>query len=98
MRTLFRSRMDLSIIIPCYNEAENVSLLAETLFPVVEALAQTQTIEVVLIDDGSSDDPSPGWKRWRRNDRRCAWCVTSKIAAWAPRCARATPTHAVRYW
>ena len=56
MRTLFRSRMDLSIIIPCYNEAENVSLLAETLFPVVEALAQTQTIEVVLIDDGSSDD------------------------------------------
>lgn len=48
--------MDLSIIIPCYNEAENVTRLAETLFPVLDALAQTQTVEAVLIDDGSRDD------------------------------------------
>ena len=30
---------DLSVIIPCYNEAENVARMAETLFPVVDALA-----------------------------------------------------------
>jgi dolichol-phosphate mannosyltransferase len=48
--------MDLSIIIPCYNEAENVTRMAETLFPVVDALAQTQAVEVVLVDDGSRDD------------------------------------------
>jgi dolichol-phosphate mannosyltransferase len=46
----------LSIIIPCYNEAENVARMAETLFPVVDALAVTQTVEVVLVDDGSRDD------------------------------------------
>ncbi len=47
---------DLSIIIPCYNEAENITRLAETLMPVMDALAQTQTVEAILIDDGSSDD------------------------------------------
>ena len=47
---------DLSIIIPCYNEAENVARMAETLFPVVDALAHTRTVEVVLVDDGSRDD------------------------------------------
>ncbi|MGC9396818.1 MAG: glycosyltransferase family 2 protein [Anaerolineae bacterium] len=46
----------LSIIIPCYNEAENVARMAETLFPVVDALSQTQTVEIVLVDDGSRDD------------------------------------------
>ncbi len=48
--------LDLSLIIPCYNEAENVARLAETLFPVMDTLAQTQTVETVLIDDGSSDE------------------------------------------
>ncbi len=48
--------IDLSIIIPCYNEAENVARMAETLFPVVDALAHTQTLELVLVDDGSRDD------------------------------------------
>lgn len=48
--------IDLSIIIPCYNEAENVARMAETLFPVVDALAQTQAVELVLVDDGSRDD------------------------------------------
>lgn len=47
---------DLSIIIPCYNEAENVTRMAETLFPVVDELAHTQTVEVVLVDDGSRDN------------------------------------------
>ncbi len=48
--------IDLSIIIPCYNEAENVARMAEALFPVVDALAQTQAVELVLVDDGSRDD------------------------------------------
>ena len=47
---------DLSIIIPCYNEAENVTRMAGTLFPVVDALAAMQTVEVILVDDGSHDD------------------------------------------
>lgn len=48
--------VDLSIIIPCYDEAENITQLAETLFPVVAMLSRAQTVEIILVDDGSSDD------------------------------------------
>ena len=48
--------MDISIIIPCYNEAQNVSLLAERLFPVADELVREGTVQIVLVDDGSSDD------------------------------------------
>ena len=48
--------MTLSIIIPCYNEAENVEHLAAALFPVVDELAREQSVEVILVDDGSRDD------------------------------------------
>jgi dolichol-phosphate mannosyltransferase len=48
--------VDLSIIVPCYNEAENVPKLREQLFPVVNNLAQTRTVEVIFVDDGSRDE------------------------------------------
>ena len=47
--------MDLSIIIPCYNEAENVPKLQQELWPVLVELSQTRTIEVIFVDDGSVD-------------------------------------------
>jgi len=48
--------MDLSIIIPCYNEAQNVPLIAERLFPTVEQLNHAGVVQVILVDDGSTDD------------------------------------------
>ncbi len=48
--------MDLSIIIPCYNEVENVPKIQEEFWPVALELAQTQTVEVIFVDDGSQDD------------------------------------------
>ncbi|MBN1218146.1 MAG: glycosyltransferase family 2 protein [Anaerolineae bacterium] len=48
--------MDLSIIIPCYNEADNIPKLQTEFFPVVAELAQAQSVEVVFVDDGSTDD------------------------------------------
>lgn len=48
--------MDISIIIPCYNEALNVPLMTETLFPVVADLRQSRTVEILFVDDGSADD------------------------------------------
>jgi dolichol-phosphate mannosyltransferase len=48
--------MDLSIVIPCYNEAENISKLKEELLPAVYELSSSKTVEVVFIDDGSTDD------------------------------------------
>lgn len=43
----------ISVIVPFYNEAENVRPLFERLVPVLEAL--TYTWEVIAIDDGSRD-------------------------------------------
>ncbi|MBP7999446.1 MAG: glycosyltransferase family 2 protein [Chloroflexi bacterium] len=48
--------MDLSIIIPCFNEEDNITQLQNKLMPVVRDLAQTRTIEIVFVDDGSADN------------------------------------------
>jgi dolichol-phosphate mannosyltransferase len=48
--------MNLSIVIPCYNEAQNVPFIAEQLFPMVEQWSQNGAVQVVLVDDGSTDD------------------------------------------
>jgi len=48
--------MDLSIVIPCYNEAENVPKLRAEFFPVAAQLARTRAVEVVFVDDGSTDE------------------------------------------
>ena len=45
--------VDVSIVIPLFNEAENLELLYEQLKPVLDSLGRAG--EVVLIDDGSSD-------------------------------------------
>jgi dolichol-phosphate mannosyltransferase len=47
--------MDLTIIIPCYNEAGNVPKLQHEFLPVAVELAQTCSVEVVFVDDGSTD-------------------------------------------
>jgi dolichol-phosphate mannosyltransferase len=47
--------IDLTIVIPCYNEIENVPNLRDSLFPVVEELQRDRTVEVVFVDDGSTD-------------------------------------------
>jgi len=44
----------LSLVIPCYNEQENVPTLLKR---VGDSLAQTgKPFEVILVDDGSTDD------------------------------------------
>jgi dolichol-phosphate mannosyltransferase len=53
--------VDLSIVIPCYNEADNVEKIKTELFPVVRKLTETQSVEVVFVDDGSTDDT---WQRF----------------------------------
>lgn len=47
--------MDLSLIIPCYNEAESVPQLVTRLFPTVDALRRDRSVEIVFVDDGSID-------------------------------------------
>lgn len=47
--------MDLSLVIPCRDEAENVQLLVRELTPILQQLRATRTVELVLVDDGSTD-------------------------------------------
>ncbi len=48
--------MKFSIIIPCYNESENVLLMADRLLPIVAELERRGPTELILVNDGSTDD------------------------------------------
>lgn len=57
--------MKLSVIVPCYNEVENVCRLRRELLPVIEELiganpdqdaARFHSAELILVDDGSRDE------------------------------------------
>jgi len=42
--------MELSIIIPCYNESQSINILVESCLPILE-----DGIEIILVDNGSTD-------------------------------------------
>ena len=46
----------LSIIIPCYNEEAGIPHLARRLLPAVENLKKNNEIELLFVDDGSTDN------------------------------------------
>jgi len=56
--------MDLSIVIPCYNEEEGIPNLARQLDPVVKELQKKNKIELIFVDDGSSDKTSTLLKKY----------------------------------
>lgn len=60
--------MKLSIVIPCFNEVDNIHKLEMELIPILDGLAGFRLpdgtvitdIETVFVDDGSKDDTLPG--------------------------------------
>lgn len=44
-----------TLIIPCYNEAEGIPHLREALQPVIDRLMAEGGVEVIFVDDGSTD-------------------------------------------
>lgn len=44
-----------TIIIPCYNEEEGIEHLKQYLIPCVESLKKEYSVEVLFVDDGSTD-------------------------------------------
>ena len=57
--------MKLSIIVPCYNEVDNVSKLHDELLPIIEdvvihgwknAIEEVRSAEMIFVDDGSRDE------------------------------------------
>lgn len=47
--------MDVSVVVPCFNESPNIDLLSHELIPVVEKLRQGRSAELIFVDDGSTD-------------------------------------------
>ncbi len=45
-----------SIIIPCFNESEGIEPLKIKLLPVLEKLRLLGSVELIFVDDGSTDD------------------------------------------
>ena len=48
--------MKLSIIVPCYNEAAGIPQLKERLPPIVRLLEKSYNVELIFVDDGSTDN------------------------------------------
>lgn len=48
--------MKLSLVIPCYNESDSVAQMVEQLTAIRPELERRGPFEVVLVDDGSTDD------------------------------------------
>jgi glycosyltransferase involved in cell wall biosynthesis len=48
--------MKLSLVIPCYNEEKGIPNLAAQLNPVLRELEKKYTVELVFVDDGSTDN------------------------------------------
>ena len=55
---------ELSVVIPVYNEAENVSPLLEELEGVLDRLGVAS--ELIVIDDGSTDGTAAELEAWKR--------------------------------
>ncbi|MBU7587109.1 MAG: glycosyltransferase family 2 protein [Nostoc sp. TH1S01] len=49
-------QQSISIIVPCFNESEGIASLKKKLGPVLTELRATRSVEVIFVDDGSSDD------------------------------------------
>lgn len=45
-----------SIIIPCFNESEGIEPLKTKLLPVLDKLSLVRSVELIFVDDGSTDD------------------------------------------
>ncbi len=55
-RILTQNKQSVSIIIPCFNESEGIESLKIKLLPVLEHLRLLRSIELIFVDDGSTDD------------------------------------------
>lgn len=59
--------VDISLVLPTYNEEESIPLLYETIKPIMEAM--NRSYEIIFIDDGSTDNTISLLHQLRKQDR-----------------------------
>lgn len=68
--------IELSVVVPVYNEAENLEALLKALGPILEA--ETASWECVFVDDGSTDASLEILRRMRARDPRVRFVSLSR--------------------
>lgn len=63
-----RARAEIAVVVPVFNEAENIEPLVARLAPVLER--NTSSFQVIFVDDGSSDDTLGVLRRVHAADAR----------------------------
>lgn len=67
-----REKIDISIVIPLFNEIENVAKLHSQLAPVLDGMERIS--EIILVDDGSIDGTYEALKGIQKDDQR-VWVI-----------------------
>jgi glycosyltransferase involved in cell wall biosynthesis len=87
---------EVSLVIPVYNEVENLPVLAGEIRAALDPLALDY--EVVWVDDGSTDGSGDELRRLRAADPRARWCACAATAGNRRRLRRASGRRAARSW
>jgi DNA-binding NarL/FixJ family response regulator/glycosyltransferase involved in cell wall biosynthesis len=66
------SELTISIVIPVYNSEKSIALLCES---VIEELGRTYGLQIVLVNDGSSDHSAEACKRLHQKHPHVVTCV-----------------------
>lgn len=67
--------MLLSVIVPCYNEEENVPIFYEEMMKNSAFLEQEKLeLEIIYIDDGSKDNTAAEVRKLHERMNGCIWC------------------------
>lgn len=51
--------MDLSVVVPAYNETERLPIMLASTVKHLTSLKRKRSFEILIVDDGSTDDTSP---------------------------------------
>ena len=79
-----------SIVVPVYNEQDNVALLIEEIERSLVAFASPW--ELIIVDDGSTDETVVRRSGWPSNVRLCVWFYCAETSGRPRRCTRGFST------
>ena len=91
------ARVDISVVVPLYNEKDNLGDLHQQLSPALAPLGRP--FEIVLVDDGSTDGTRERAAGARGSATRASWpCCCAGTSARPPPSRRASTARAATSW